>query len=80
MTNEDLQLLPTDDLINALIARFDHAVFSGMKTGLNDGKHLTLRRWTGNSATCSGLCSQLDFRINENCFEEASSPDGTDEL
>lgn len=61
----DIQLIPTDDLIIEILNRFDHSVFTGMRVGLHGGDCYTARRWKGNKATCSGLCSQAQYMINK---------------
>ena len=61
----DIQLISTKDLIDEVMNRFDHAVFSGMRVGSQGRDSYTARRWLGNKATCSGLCSQLQYVINK---------------
>jgi hypothetical protein len=54
----DFDLAETEDLIEALLARFDHAAFVGMQTdNPTAGKIMIRRRWRGNSHTCMGLCA-----------------------
>lgn len=73
----DIKLLPTDDLINELLERFDHALFTGMQININSqGEHITVRKWKGNYATTAGLASQVIHRINNVAYEEGRDADG----
>ena len=54
----ELSLISTDDLIAELLNRHDHAIFMGLKNPRQD-EVTTVRRWKGNSITCSGLCNSL---------------------
>lgn len=60
----DLSLVPTDDLLDALKARFDHIVFSGLRVGgkeRNDAEH---RLWHGHAGQCVWLASGLIHDIH----------------
>jgi hypothetical protein len=52
---ENIKLASTDDLLDELFARFDHAVFTGMKITKANGEYLTFRKWQGNRAVGLGL-------------------------
>jgi hypothetical protein len=64
-----LELASTNDLLNELLSRFDHAVFGGMKVrplreGENDtpdGQIYEEKRVVGNTRTCQGLCFALQL-------------------
>lgn len=74
---EEIQLVPTDDLINELLRRYEHSVFAAFES-LQDDKTLYVSRWKGNSATCAGLCSKTvesiwtDFRESGYSEKETS--------
>lgn len=71
----DLSLVDTDELLAELLARFDHAVFAGLKSqiGASDRIEFT-REWIGNTHTCLGLTADLQARIIEN-FREEETPE-----
>lgn len=89
---DDIELVPTDDLVRELLHRFDHAVFAGVR--IEKTMHIgevkpgtvmeqewgdihTLRRWFGNSFTCSGLCASLSTSILKDFSErEKEIPEG----
>ena len=55
----DIQLIPTNDLIDELLKRHDHSIFIGMRVGLqSQDTNQTIRRYLGNAATVAGLCFQ----------------------
>ena len=57
----DLELVPTDDLLEELLRRVDHGIFSGLQTGTHGGdNHTYIGRWTGNTHTCIGLGADLN--------------------
>jgi len=63
---QDLTLVSLDDLLEEINKRFDIWVFSGMQLrGRESQEIVTMRKWRGNSATCVGLASQLQFIIND---------------
>ena len=60
----DLSLVATDDLVEALFGRFDHATFSGMRERVGpDGSHVYIRRWMGNSHTVIGLAAHTTANV-----------------
>ena len=67
MTDPDLELITTEDLIEELMRRADHGVFSAMivtkdnkdGSGDNYAQHV----WKGCSLTCAGLAAELQQRI-----------------
>lgn len=74
---EDLNLIPTDDLLREVSNRFEHFVFAGYAS--NAGKNYTRRIYKGNFVVCCGLCDTVksivlsDFeanRIEPKGFEE----------
>lgn len=69
---EGLEFASDDELINELLGRFEHSVFCGIKTPL-DEYQVVFRRWKGNSATCAGLGFEV-ARTTLNDFEERSKP------
>jgi hypothetical protein len=61
---QDLELVETEDLIEALMRRFDHSVFVGMAVGVGSPQAIEIRRrWVGNSHTCMGLASDVGQAI-----------------
>jgi hypothetical protein len=68
-----LELATTDELINELMSRFEHAVFCGMKLPTEDWQNIN-RKWKGNSHTCAGLGFQVARTVLDD-FEERSIPD-----
>lgn len=77
MRDKDLSLVSMDDLINEINKRFDVWIFSGMQIRDRDTKIATLRKWRGNSATCSGLASQLQIVIADKYFNDEKNGDDT---
>lgn len=72
----ELSLIQTDDLITESMNRHEHAIFAGMLTGIVGKKqYLVCIKWVGNSATCVGLCSQLECAINKTEREESTVVD-----
>lgn len=63
MSADDLDTVPTDDLLTTLCGRFDHAAFVGMKTGVKPGIHAYARRWNGNSHTVIGLIEESKMHV-----------------
>jgi hypothetical protein len=60
----DLELAETDDLLNEVFSRFDHACFIGMREQeYGEKTHGFIRKWKGNSHACSGLCQDLSLLI-----------------
>ena len=64
MKVKTLDLISSDDLIKELEERFEHFVFSGMRTKVGKYSITSYRRWNGNDTTCLGLCSELQHDIN----------------
>lgn len=60
----NLELIETDQLLDELMNRFDHAVFAGMKVKQDES---TYERWqkTGNLRTCQGLAFGLIARCED---------------
>ena len=60
----DLELVSTDDLLEELLSRVDHGIFSALQTGTHGGNnHTYIGRWTGNTHTCIGLGADLNRRM-----------------
>ena len=60
-----LDLVSTDDLINQLASRYDHAVFAGVKVERAPRQDIESLRWKGNNRICQGLCAHLTAEIEE---------------
>ncbi len=78
MENLDLKLVPTSDLLEEVLHRFDHAVFSGMRVQNNNDID-TMGRWHGNSFACAGLAVDVQQRCIK-AFHDKSRPLTKDEL
>lgn len=64
-----LALTPTDDLIKELLARYDHAIFAGLKNRPTEElPHATLRSWryVGNEHICTSLGHKMMQVCHEN--------------
>ena len=80
----NLELASTDDLLDEVFQRFDHAVFAGMKVRPDgkpespDGQIYEKKKSRGNTRTCQGLCfalmlfKQADFDENAQVAEDDS--------
>ena len=58
-----IELVPTQSLIEELMNRFDHVVISGIIDGGDQYKEIW--RHKGNSRTCQGLATGLTFQIQK---------------
>ena len=68
----DVNLVPTTDLLDALLSRHEHAVFAGVQTGYGQpDQDLCRRRWKGNSHTCVGLAFDVQCSIMSRYSEES---------
>ena len=70
MSESELPLVPTDDLVEELLSRFDHAAFVGLTAMTTeeseDDETVGIRRsWKGNSHTVMGLLADSERRIGE---------------
>ena len=65
----NLELIETDQLLDELMRRFEHAVFHGLKVNEALESHYECRRQCGNSRTCQGLA----FGIMTRCEEDLRS-------
>ena len=77
----ELSLISNEALIEELLNRFDHAIFSGIKIlDSMDNECDTTRventqQWTGNPYTCVGMCTGLSNDILEEYKEEVYEED-----
>jgi hypothetical protein len=82
--NEDLALFSSHDLIEEVMSRFDHAVFSGLKVQGDELPYIVHRQQVGNILTCIGMCHSLAFTLSAE-HEDAGEPsddeydDGSDQ-
>lgn len=77
----DLSLIPLQDIIKELDSRFEHWIFSGIQTHIGkDNNVFTVRKWNGNSATCSGLASMIQITIFNNHMDGNELKDGEEEI
>lgn len=68
----DLSLVPVNDLVEELINRHDHIVLIGAKVE-NNGEIKSMRRWRGNSYTCSGMAQCMSMQILDSLFQQEKS-------
>ena len=85
-----IQLYTTDELLDELFARFDHAIFAGMKVrplrdgevDTPDGQIYERKKVQGNTRVCQGLAfavqlmKQAESDANSNAVED-DSPSST---
>lgn len=75
----NLELASTDELLDELCVRFDHAVFAGMKVRPDnkpesaDGQLYEKKRTKGNTRVCQGLCFALQLYKQEQWEETAQA-------
>lgn len=74
----NLELVPTDDLLEEVLGRFEHAVFAGLKVNYASETQYEIRRTIGNSRTCQGLAFSLIARC-ESYRDSISEPTVGDE-
>lgn len=83
----DLSLVPASDLIEALVARYDHFILMGIKVlrehqadnpRENTGTMQYTRRWAGHSLTCAGMCDDIQNKVLTELRHE-EEPAATDE-
>lgn len=69
----DIKLIPTGDLLEELMLRYDHAIFSGIRCvkSSTDQGNFYQSKWTGNCATCMGLAARMEYVINKDHFDES---------
>lgn len=67
----ELSLIDSDDLIEELFRRFDHAIFGGIKTFALQSNQV-LRHFDGNHHTCVGLAIDVIDMIRRDIREEQS--------
>lgn len=71
---KDLQLVPTDDLIQELSVRYHTFVFGGVKIR-QQGSYLFTLRLTGDALLALGLCEKIKLNAGEIIDEEADEID-----
>ncbi|MHC4300525.1 MAG: hypothetical protein ACYS7Y_24885 [Planctomycetota bacterium] len=69
-----LEFTTTDELLDELGKRFDHAMFVGM-TDTTDKVVTTTRRWRGNHHTVVGLCADVQKLVLEDFHESTNWTD-----
>lgn len=73
--SQDLSLVPTDDLIEALMARIDHGAIVTMQTRVNNTDNIEyVRRWVGNSHTIVGLLVDAEHAILRETERRSTAP------
>jgi hypothetical protein len=76
VTTLDLSLIPTDDLVDALKARFDYLILSALQVtgGARADDHLFV--WNGHSIMCVGLAMDMVRSIQDWTLEDIHPGDG----
>lgn len=85
-----IELLPTADLVEAVIKRYDDAIFAGIQERGHttesvegreevDGYRVVTRRFGGDTIACIGMARMLS-KMCEEALEESISPMSTDDL
>lgn len=71
MSETDLSLVPTDDLIQELRRRVDHMIVSYMQVAIDGPDSFTTTRlFHGNRITCQGLAMETIRTIQEDMRKE----------
>ena len=65
----DINLIPTDDLIDELAARFDAFIMMGLRSKYKGDNSRTINRLTGEHATLLGLCRILTLNVEDDYFD-----------
>lgn len=73
---QDLDLVETDVLIEALKRRYDFMIFMGRKIIGANGISITKRRFHGDTFMCVGLCTNLADALNQLIGHKEQSHDG----
>ena len=61
MTQNDLQLIPTNDLLDELLDRFEHIIICGLQTKVESNNDtLFTKQYKGDFTFCRGLCNEMD--------------------
>ncbi len=75
-TPSSLNLIPTDELIAEVAARFDWAVFMGRKITQGDAKWEVKRRYKGDVYVCLGLADNMADFLNQQIAYNEETHDG----
>ena len=77
---DDLSLVPTDDLLGALKARFDHMIFSGVQVlgGSGIRAHEHVEKWSGHVTWCAGMATDLIRSMQDWAMEGRHDEGGVD--
>ena len=77
----ELALIPTETLIDEIMARCDNGVVATMKTGQIDGSVNTFyRKWKGNDLLCIALATQIAQVIGKDFEETLDAPENLTKL
>lgn len=73
MSEIDIKLIPTEELMDELLNRFDHAVFIGRKElDLSEtGEYYSLKKYRGSFHMNLGMLSSLTSYLNKKLDEES---------
>lgn len=80
--NPKLELFPTNDLLCALLARYDDAVFAGIidrpDPREGEGERIISRRYKGDLMTCIGLVGLLQSNCARALHDQITEIDSQD--
>lgn len=71
MIMENLHFISTDNLLEELFSRYEHCVFSGMKS--HGEENITKRLHKGHLVTCMGLCMLLYSFVHDGWLKDQSN-------
>lgn len=74
--SENIELIPTVNLIDELIRRFDHGLFVGLRVKRSDyGETELLRKWNGSFTMLVGMAASAEhllLHLSENGMRDTS--------
>jgi len=80
---QDMKFISTNELLQEILSRFDHAIFIGIrcldmvKKEGDITRIETSRKWKGNSYTCAGMAMEIGREILENFRVREKEEDDT---
>ena len=77
----NLDLVSTSDLLDAVLARFDHAIFGGMSARtIDETEQAGLQVFVGDPWFCAGLCADVSRTVlaDADAYEEDEEYEGGD--
>ncbi len=63
---KSIEVIPTEDLMDELMERCEHAVFMGIRTGIKQPCDVISKQWSGDIIKCLGLAEVMkDFLLEK---------------